>query len=154
MRFSSLLVSGWLALASWASDPSPSDGRSSSNDKTCTARSEPTTSLCLNMMVKDEGKDVQRAIESVLPHINAWIVCDTGSTGALSTPASGERPSELQADLCFALERRHGIPRHVHFRKSRRPWKTGSSCMGRFFHKQERVLERRSTIHREESWHL
>lgn len=44
----------------------------------------PTTSvfptLCLNMIVKNESKIIQRLLESVLPVIDSYCICDTGST--------------------------------------------------------------------------
>jgi glycosyltransferase involved in cell wall biosynthesis len=35
--------------------------------------------ICLNMIVKDEGQRIGRCLDSVLPFINAWVICDTGS---------------------------------------------------------------------------
>ena len=39
---------------------------------------EPT--LCLNMIVKNESKIIHRLLESVLPIIDTFCICDTGST--------------------------------------------------------------------------
>ena len=39
---------------------------------------EPT--LCLNMIVKNEGKIITRLFDSVLPIIDCYCICDTGST--------------------------------------------------------------------------
>jgi tetratricopeptide (TPR) repeat protein len=39
-----------------------------------------TPTLCLNMIVKNEGKIIQRLLESVLPIIDCYCICDTGST--------------------------------------------------------------------------
>jgi len=36
--------------------------------------------LCLNMIVKNESKIIQRLIKSVLPIIDTYCICDTGST--------------------------------------------------------------------------
>ena len=36
--------------------------------------------LCLNMIVKNEGKIITRMLESVLPIIDYYCICDTGST--------------------------------------------------------------------------
>lgn len=36
--------------------------------------------LCLNMIVKNEAAVIRRCLESVAPHIDAWVICDTGST--------------------------------------------------------------------------
>lgn len=36
--------------------------------------------LLLNMIVKNESKQIIRALESYAPHISAWVICDTGST--------------------------------------------------------------------------
>ena len=36
--------------------------------------------LCLNMIVKNESKIITRLLESVLPIIDTYCICDTGST--------------------------------------------------------------------------
>jgi tetratricopeptide (TPR) repeat protein len=36
--------------------------------------------LCLNMIVKDESKIVERLVDSVAPYIGYYVVCDTGSS--------------------------------------------------------------------------
>ena len=36
--------------------------------------------LCLNMIVKNESKVIIRMLESVLPIIDHYCICDTGST--------------------------------------------------------------------------
>ena len=36
--------------------------------------------ICLNMIVKNEARNLPRLLESVQPHIDAAVVCDTGST--------------------------------------------------------------------------
>jgi tetratricopeptide (TPR) repeat protein len=38
------------------------------------------TSICLNMIVKDEAHVIRRCLDSVLPLIDAWCILDTGST--------------------------------------------------------------------------
>ena len=43
-----------------------------------TTNSNPT--LCLNMIVKNESKIITRLFDSVLPIINCYCICDTGST--------------------------------------------------------------------------
>ena len=40
----------------------------------------PSPTLCLCMMVKNESHVVARALRSIRPYIDYWIVCDTGST--------------------------------------------------------------------------
>ena len=37
-------------------------------------------SLCLNMIVRNEAKIIIRLLESVLPIIDTYVICDTGST--------------------------------------------------------------------------
>jgi len=37
-------------------------------------------SLCLNMIVKNESRIITRLLESVLPIIDTYLICDTGST--------------------------------------------------------------------------
>ena len=41
-------------------------------------KKEPT--LCLNMIVKNEGRIIERLLESVSPIIDFYCICDTGST--------------------------------------------------------------------------
>ena len=36
--------------------------------------------LCLNMIVRNESARIERALTSVAPHINFWVIIDTGST--------------------------------------------------------------------------
>jgi glycosyltransferase involved in cell wall biosynthesis len=36
--------------------------------------------LCLNMIVKNESKIILRLLQSVLPIIDTYCICDTGST--------------------------------------------------------------------------
>lgn len=38
------------------------------------------TTLCLNMIVKNESKIIERMLNSVLPIIDCYCICDTGST--------------------------------------------------------------------------
>ena len=40
----------------------------------------PKVSICLNMIVKNESAIIQRLIDSVLPIIDSYCICDTGST--------------------------------------------------------------------------
>jgi len=42
--------------------------------------SNTTPKLCLNMIVKNESKIITRLLESVLPIIDTYCICDTGST--------------------------------------------------------------------------
>ena len=35
--------------------------------------------ICLNMIVKNEAHIVQEVLDSVAPHINSWVIVDTGS---------------------------------------------------------------------------
>ena len=37
-------------------------------------------SICLAMIVKNEAHILKRCLESVLPYIDSWAICDTGST--------------------------------------------------------------------------
>lgn len=39
-----------------------------------------TPKVCLNMIVKNESKVIERCLESVLPWIDYWVIVDTGST--------------------------------------------------------------------------
>lgn len=38
------------------------------------------TSICLNMIVRNESKVILRALDSVVDLIDYWVICDTGST--------------------------------------------------------------------------
>jgi len=38
------------------------------------------TTICLNMIVKNEAHVIRRCLESVLPVIDTWVISDTGST--------------------------------------------------------------------------
>jgi len=40
----------------------------------------PTPTICLNMIVKNESKVICRLLQSVLPLIDGYCICDTGST--------------------------------------------------------------------------
>lgn len=42
--------------------------------------SKPHPTICLNMIVKNESKIIKRLIDSVLPIIDTYCICDTGST--------------------------------------------------------------------------
>ena len=37
-------------------------------------------SICLNMIVKNESAIIRRLFDSVLPIIDTYCICDTGST--------------------------------------------------------------------------
>jgi glycosyltransferase involved in cell wall biosynthesis len=39
-----------------------------------------STSLCLNMIVKNEAHVIRRCLDSVRPYISHWVIVDTGST--------------------------------------------------------------------------
>jgi glycosyltransferase involved in cell wall biosynthesis len=39
-----------------------------------------TPTICLCMMVKNESRIIRRALTSAMPHIDHWVICDTGST--------------------------------------------------------------------------
>ena len=47
--------------------------------------SDKPVTLCLNMIVKNESRIILRLLESVLPIIDTYVICDTGSTD--NTPA-------------------------------------------------------------------
>jgi glycosyltransferase involved in cell wall biosynthesis len=42
-------------------------------------RLSPPPSICLNMIVRNEAHIVHELLDSVVPHIDAWVVVDTGS---------------------------------------------------------------------------
>ena len=44
-----------------------------------------STSICLNMIVKDEAHVIRRCLDSVRPFISRWVIVDTGSTDDTQT---------------------------------------------------------------------
>ena len=61
-------------------------------------------SLCLNMIVRNEARVIERCLDSVYPLIEHWVIVDTGSTD----------------DTQERIRRRlAGIPGQLH----QRPWK-------------------------------
>ena len=62
------------------------------------------SAICLNMIVRDEARVIERCLASVRPYIDAWVIVDTGSADA--TPALVERAMA-------------GVPGELH----RRPWR-------------------------------
>ena len=40
------------------------------------------STICLNMIVKDEAHIIQKTLENVTDYVNLdyWVICDTGST--------------------------------------------------------------------------
>lgn len=59
------------------------------NSDVIAAANKPYPRLCLNMIVKNESRIIERLIKSVLPIIDTYCICDTGSTD--DTPAIIER---------------------------------------------------------------
>ena len=43
-------------------------------------RSKTMTTICLNMIVKNESTVIKRCLDSVKAIIDYWVICDTGST--------------------------------------------------------------------------
>lgn len=60
--------------------------------------------ICLNMIVRDEARVIERCLASVKPHIDHWVIVDTGSVD--------DTPQRIQAALA-------GLPGSLHHR----PWK-------------------------------
>jgi glycosyltransferase involved in cell wall biosynthesis len=50
----------------------------SSTDRSATVNVMPR--LCLNMIVKNESSNIARCLEAAAPHIDCYVICDTGST--------------------------------------------------------------------------
>lgn len=65
--------------------------------------SEQKKTICLNMIVKNESKVINRCLDSVKPLIDYWVIVDTGST------------DDTQSLIKKAME---GIPGELH----ERPW--------------------------------
>ncbi|SEE50524.1 glycosyltransferase [Bradyrhizobium erythrophlei] len=62
--------------------------------------------VCLSMIVKNEAPVIERCLRSVLPLIDTWIICDTGSTDGTQ-------------DIIRSFFAAHGKPGELH----QRPWK-------------------------------
>lgn len=49
--------------------------------------------ICLNMIAKNEAKDILECLEPLAPELAGWNLCDTGETsGPLTAPQSLEPP--------------------------------------------------------------
>src|SRR5919108_4103124 len=59
------------------------------------------TTIALCMIVRDEAAVIERCLASVRPHIDAWVICDTGSVD--------DTPDRVRSALA-------GIPRRLHHR--------------------------------------
>ena len=56
-------------------------------NKSSQAKNKPTIALC--MIVRNESQVIERCLQSVIPYIDSWVICDTGSTD--NTPEIIER---------------------------------------------------------------
>lgn len=63
------------------------------------------TTICLNMIVKNERDVITRCLESTLPIIDYWVICDTGSTDGTQ-------------QIIIDFMREHNVPGELH----ERPW--------------------------------
>src|SRR5262249_35241398 len=61
----------------------------------------PRSSLCLNMIVKNEEANLERCLRSIGPWISAYVIADTGST---------DRTQQIIRDVMADL----GVPGEVH----------------------------------------
>jgi glycosyltransferase involved in cell wall biosynthesis len=70
------------------------------------------TRVCLNMIVKDEAAIIERCLAAVAPHIDCWVILDTGS-------------SDTTPEIIETFFAAHGIPgrlvrgRFEHFEQAR-----------------------------------
>jgi glycosyltransferase involved in cell wall biosynthesis len=71
-----------------------------------TAATEHRSTICLNMIVKNEAHIIHELFKAVEPYIDYWVIVDTGSDDG--TPA-----------LIPTLMEEHGIPGEIH----EKPWK-------------------------------
>jgi glycosyltransferase involved in cell wall biosynthesis len=69
-------------------------------------------SICLNMIVKNEGERMERCLRSVLPHVKAVVIYDTGST---------DRTKDIVREVCgqFGVEDRVVDGEFVNFSQAR-----------------------------------
>lgn len=56
------------------------------------------TTICLNMIVRDEAHVIERCLRSVRPYIDSWVIVDTGSTDRTTTLIR-ENFSDLPGEL-------------------------------------------------------
>lgn len=70
------------------------------------AEAQKKKTVCLNMIVKNESKVIERCITSLLPIIDYWVIVDTGSTDGTQ-------------DVIKKFMKEKGIPGELH----ERPWK-------------------------------
>jgi len=70
------------------------------------AASPDRPTICLTMIVRDEAHIVHEALDSAAPHIDRWVIVDTGSTD--------DTPGTIQRRMAV-----HGIPGELHHR----PWR-------------------------------
>ena len=66
----------------------------------------PVPRICLNMIVKNESKIILRLLESVLPIIDTYCICDTGSNDNTTT-------------LIHTFFQKHNIPGKITFESFR-----------------------------------
>ena len=70
------------------------------------AASPDRPTICLTMIVRDEAHIVHEALDSAAPHVDRWVIVDTGSTD--------DTPGTIQRRMA-----EHGIPGELHHR----PWR-------------------------------
>jgi hypothetical protein len=46
------------------------------------------TRICLNMIAKNEAKDIMTCLEPLTPELSGWTLCDTGAVARL-LPTAG-----------------------------------------------------------------
>ncbi len=64
-------------------------------------------SLCLVMIVKDEGDTIRRCLTQVAPYISYYVICDTGSTdNTISEIKSTMSELGIEGEV-------HERPRHI-----------------------------------------
>lgn len=77
------------------------------------------TSICLNMIVKNESKIIERLLTSVLPIIDAVCICDTGSTdNTIELIQNFMKINNLQGEVFSEPFRNFGYNRNIALKRT------------------------------------
>ena len=63
------------------------------------------STICLNMIVKNEAPVIGRCLASVLPFVDRWVIVDTGSTDGTQVVTDAAAAVGFQAEQILAVLR-------------------------------------------------